>query len=172
MPAKALGGAYIQCKGCLALQWHKSSCVSPGGVLVPTSVPPCILIFPHGFYYSPSRRCGVMRCFLGHPSLVRGSHPSSYPRPMSSSSLQKPHSVSVWSKSCPWWTQGQILQVWTTAMKGLLISKHRWEWEGQRLEQCQHTGSVWGLFVRLLLQLLWACFGPFEHQMICKNFCV
>lgn len=85
--------------------------------------------------------------------------------------------VFVWSKSCPWWTQGQILQrgrqVWPAAVRGLLISKHRWEWGGQRLEQCQHTGSIWGLFVTLLLLLLllWLSFGPFEYQAVCKNFC-
>lgn len=56
-------------------------------------------------------------------------------------------------------------------MQGLLVSKHRWEWEGQRLEQCQHTGRIWGLFVRLLLLLLWVWFGPVEYQAVCKNFC-
>lgn len=59
-----------------------------------------------------------------------------------------------------------------SSRRGLLISKHRWERGGQRLEQCQHTGSIWGLFVTLLLLLLlWLSFGPFEYQAACKNFC-
>lgn len=66
--------------------------------------------------------------------------------------IPNPHSVSLSGRNPA--LGGDILQqrrqIWTTAMKGLLISKHRWGWEGQRLEQCQHTGNIWGLFVRLL----------------------